>query len=426
MSHARTLPVGASWTRPLADERTVAILAYALALALGLALAGHLFPRDYLLGIVDLLGPPDADIGQNILVQRYFYADAWRWPVLVARNLAGPEGTNIGLIDGIPLIALPLKLLAPWLPAGFHAVNLWHAIAWVLQPVAAVWCLRGTRVRGLAPALAVAVMAASMPAWWNRFGHPALCGHFLLLLALGCYLRLTTRPGQRWWLGLLAVEAAALLTQPYLAVMVLAFAGAVPLTLLLRRDRRWPVAAAGALAVMAVLVSGLRLLDYLGVTGGYGFGEFKMDLLAPVWPSSSALFPWTLAEVGPWEGYNYLGAGLLLGLAATLLLRWQALGLSLRRHAGLALAMLALTMFALSQRPTLGNHLLADLAIIPDWLQNLRSTGRFFWPVAYAALLLAVVQVARLADRRLAVGLLGALAALQFAVVAGLRHGLYL
>ena len=118
-----------------------ALLAYAAAALLGLALVAYVFPLDYLLASVDLVRPPHDDMAQNVVMQRYFFADAWRWPLLDARNLVGPEGTNLGLLDGIPLIALPVKLLAPWLPPGFHAVNLWYGIVWLLQPLAAVWCL---------------------------------------------------------------------------------------------------------------------------------------------------------------------------------------------------------------------------------------------------------------------------------------------
>jgi hypothetical protein len=408
----------------LEAERARALAGYAFALLLGLSLVYHVFPLDFLLGTVDQIGPAPEDIAQNIIVQRYFFADTWRWPLLNAVNLVGPEGTNIGLIDGIPLIALPLKLLEPLLPPAFHGVNLWHALAWLLQPVTAVWCLRGAGERRFLPAVAVAVAAASMPVWWNRFGHPSLTGHFLVLLALGTYLRLVRRQSMGMWLGAVAIEVAALLTQPYLAVMTLAVYSAVPLTLLFRRDRGWIGAAIGVVVAAGALVAGLWALDYLGVTGGVGFGEFKMDLLSPIWPEGSALFPWRVPAIGAWEGYNYLGAGLLLGILAAALLRPAATLELLVRHAGLAFVLLGLAVYALSQRPTVAGHPIADLGFVPDWLENLRSTGRFFWPVAYALLLGVVLLLARVPTPRLAAALLVAVAALQFADASRLREGL--
>ena len=71
--------------------------------------------------------------------------------------------------------------------------------------------------------------AGAMPAWIGRFGHAALCGHFLLLVGLGLYLRLVARPTPGLWLAGLALQVAALLVHPYLAAMTLALLGAVPL-----------------------------------------------------------------------------------------------------------------------------------------------------------------------------------------------------
>src|SRR5687767_13857136 len=140
------------------------------------------------------------DAAQQAIAQRYFIRDAWRWPPLFAANLNTSEGgLNIAFADGIPLLALPLKVAAAWLPAGFDGIGLWYALACILQPVAAVWCLRGTGERRLLPAVAVALAAASMPAWLGRYGHAALTGHFVLLLALGLYLRLVRAHRPALW-----------------------------------------------------------------------------------------------------------------------------------------------------------------------------------------------------------------------------------
>lgn len=408
---------------PSLEERTGPLLCYGAALVIGLALAYYLFSWDYLLGFVDTVRPPRGDIAANIIVQRYFFADAWRWPPLNAANLVGPVGTNVGLLDGIPLVALPVKLLAPLLPPAFHVVNLWYGVAWFLQPLAAVWCLRSAGERRLLPALAIAVAAVSMPAWWSRFSHASLCSHFLILLALGTYFRLVARPEARLlWLGAVILEIVALLTHPYLAMMVLALLGSVPLTLFLRGDHRWTRATVGVVAMVLAQLAGLMVLDYVGVTSGQGFGRFKMDLLGPIWPDSSALFPWKLPPLNEWEGYNYLGAGLLIGAAAVVLLRPVELRAAIARHGGLALAAVGLTLLALSQRPTVGSYELFDAGAVPNWLENLRSTGRFFWPVAYTLLLGTIVLAARHPNRRLAALLLVAIGVVQFADAGVLRE----
>jgi hypothetical protein len=131
--------------------------------------------------------------------------------------------------------------------------------------------------------------------------------------------------------------------------------------------------------------------------------------------------PWS-AQVdatgrGGWEGYNWLGLGLVLALAVVVLGRPRDVVGMLRRHAGLALVALALTLVAVSHRVGFGPAIILDLGAWPvERLGQFRSSGRFFWPVAYLLLLGAMVVLARRAP------LLCLLAGLiQFADAAPLR-----
>ena len=198
-------------------------------LGFGFALALSIFPLSFLFPSAPFASPPQGDAAQHSVTQAYFIRDIWRWPPLVAGNLNTPDGLHIAFGDGIPLLALILKVLAPLLPPGFHGVGLWYGIAFALQPVAAVWALRGTGERRVLPAVAVALLAASMPAWLARYGHAALTGHFLVLVGLSFYLRLVRRPDAAGlWAAAVVVQVATLLVHPYLAVMTLALLAAVP------------------------------------------------------------------------------------------------------------------------------------------------------------------------------------------------------
>ena len=179
------------------STRLETILAYGFALLLGAVLVLTTFPVDVLLPKAGGPWAPQGDAAQHAIAQRYFLGDAWRWPPLHVANLLPPDGLNVAFADGIPILALPLKALRGILPDGFHGIGLWYGIAWLMQPVAAVWCLRGAGETRLAPAIAVALAASAMPAFINRYGHAALTGHFTLLVGLGLYLRLAR--GALWW-----------------------------------------------------------------------------------------------------------------------------------------------------------------------------------------------------------------------------------
>jgi hypothetical protein len=383
------------------SSRLSTALPYLFALALGLAVAATLFPVEFLVPQAGMGWAPQGDAAQHAIAQRYFIGDAWRWPPLVARNLVPPEGLNIAFSDGIPLQAMVLKALRAWLPEGFHGIGLWYAMAWVAQPVAAVWCLRAAGETRLLPAIGIALAAISIPAFINRFGHAALTGQFTLFVALGFYLRLVRAPSVGLWCAAALAVVATLLIHPYLAAMSLAVLAAAPLTLLLRGDARWLAAAAGMAATIALVGGVMLAFGYIGAQGDGGFGLYAMNLLSPAWPHRSwflgGFAPLSIDSTGQggWEGYNWLGLGLLVGLVAVLAWRPRASVAALRRHAGLALALAGLTMLALSFRIAAGPLVVLDLGPAPGFLEQFRASGRFFWPVGCALLVGVAALLAR-------------------------------
>ncbi len=414
---------GAISPRPFRLSRSA--LPYGLALCLGLALAFSIFPLDFLFPAAGQPWKPVGDAAQHVVAQRYLIADAWRWPPTFAATLNTQEGgMNTAFADSIPAMALLLKLLRGALPEGFHGIGLFYGLAWVLQPVVAVWALRGTGERRLLPSLGVALAAASMPAWIGRFGHAALCGHFLLLLGLGFYLRLLRVFRLRLWAAAVLVQVLALLVHPYLAAMSLALLAAVPATRLLRGEP-FASAALGAGVGLGAVAATMTAFGYLGAGGDGGYGMYAMNLLSPVWPAGSGILglPWSpqldATGHGGWEGYNWLGLGLLLALALGVLARPREALRLLRRHTGLALALLALTLLAISHKVGFGSRIVLDLGTAPGPLEQFRASGRFFWPVAYALLLAAMLLLARIAPVLcLTAGLI------QFADAAPLRAAL--
>lgn len=104
-------------------------LAYPASALLGALLAMQLFGLDFIWPRAGLDWRPVGDAAQHAIAQRHFLADAWRWPLLDVGTL---QGVNLAFLDGIPALALPLKLVAPLLPEGFHGIGLFYALAWVL------------------------------------------------------------------------------------------------------------------------------------------------------------------------------------------------------------------------------------------------------------------------------------------------------
>lgn len=392
---------------------------YGLALLVGLAFVAWLIPWWQILPRDPLGRVFDGDDAQAVIGQRYFLGEPWRWPLLRVQRLDWPDGVNVALTDCIPVLMLPLKLLRAWLPPGFFVRLAWIALAWTLQPVAAVFALRSAGERRLWPALAIAAFSLCLPTLLTRFVHVSLCTHALLLVALGLYFRIVRQPDGRHAVATSALLLVALLVHPYLLAMAAALLAAAPLTLALRRQAGWRPGVVVVAVGVAVAASLAMLLGYGGAEARLGFGVYSMNLLSPVVPGGWGLVPLTITDPTggqSFEGYQYLGGGLLLLLgAAAVAQRTGSAVPQVRRHAGLVLVLLALTLFSLSGTVYLGGHRLTRYTHLPAAMLQFRVSGRFFWPVTYALLVWAVATCCRAWRPGVAAPLLVAALVLQVA-----------
>ncbi|MBW8881436.1 MAG: hypothetical protein JF615_08445, partial [Asticcacaulis sp.] len=155
--------------------------------------------------------------------------------------------------------------------------------------------------------------------------------------------------------------------------------------------------------------------------GGYaldieGFGLYSMPLDAPFNPFrvdySRFVRPAPVANGQLYEGFQYLGAGLLflMGAAAlTLAVSASARGRlkEMGRFLWLVPALLALTALALSDAVQLHGHVVADGKqswLPPAFTGAFRASGRLFWPCAYA-LVLGSLELVFALRRRIALAL---------------------
>jgi hypothetical protein len=412
-------------------ERRIAVVAYLSALLLGLVMSAYLFPRGAIFASDTRVRPVvGMDAATEVVAQRYFTEESWRWPLFLIKNLATPEGTNLAFTDGIPLIELAVKLFRRFLPSDFHSVYLWLAICWVAQPMSAVFALRSAGERRLIPSLAVAVIAISMPTLPFRFTHAANCSHFTILIAIGLYFRITRNPRTATVIGADLLILAALLINPYIMLMVVAVLAAAPLTLLIRGHRTSTRVAFGIVLGVAITAVTAWAIGYGHAVPERGYGYYTMNLLSPVSPAVVSFdgvvstkdglyqhFPSEYHGVdatgGQHEGFQYLGLGLiLLLLVADFCLNLSDRLTLLRRHGGLVLACIGLTLAALSTKVYAANRLVLDLPA-PSWLSQFRSSGRFFWPVAYTLLIISVLVVSRKLTVRWATAILLLFSAIQ-------------
>ena len=315
-----------------------------------------------------------------------FYRDAaWGLPPGDNPHLGIELANSIALVDGLPLFAIPFKLMAPWLPRPFQYWGYWWLACFVLQ---SVFGYRIARELG-APRL-VALIAGGFvviaPAFVFRLTlHMALAGHWTVLASLFLYVR---RNPPRLWMWPLLVSVTACV-HAYLFAMVVGVWFAAYLQrlwlrrLVLRDVLLEPVILALALSTVLWAVG----FFYVGSLGGIGFGFYRLNLLGPLitYQSWSKLVPDLPHTDYDYEGLSFPGLGVYGALVLAIISGsiWDVGHLMRRRWILLLLLGLGYAVYALSNVIGLGNH---EAVPIPFGLWTslgavFRASGRFVWPL---------------------------------------------
>jgi hypothetical protein len=254
-------------------------------------------------------------------------------------------------------------------------------------------------------------------------GHYALAAHWLLLAGLYLYFR--PQASARRWLALLAI---ATLVHAYLLLMLLA----VFMADLVQRqwvgERDWRRSLACLLAAVATVALLMWATGYfmLGGVKGVGVGDgpygyFHSNLYAFVdgddmW---SRLLRDRSGGPGDYEGFAFLGAGMILLLIAALPWLFERRGpIDRARFAPIAAVALGLVVIALSNRIQLGAHELLAYplpALASPLTSAFRVSGRFIWPVYYLVYLVIFCLLANGPRRSIATGLCALLLVFQLA-----------
>jgi hypothetical protein len=351
------------------------------------------------------------DTAQSYLGWLFFRQEPWTLPLGAAHKLGMEQANSIVYSDAIPLLAITFKIFRAWLPSGFQYGGLWLFGCYALQGYFACRLLMLFTSRGSVLIGGVLLFLLSPIMLLRSQEHLALTAHWIVLAAIYLYYAPPESRRLLHWLVLLWLS-------PWVHAYLMCMAYAVWAAYLLRHgllDRCWSLGRLTAMAVFAVAgsLSMMWLAGYFGemeVSTG-GFGYYSMNLLAPFVPIGAGPFlihaP-AAATTGQYEGFNYLGLGVLLALVVATAraiaghrLRSAVSSPGWRKAPDLALVLccLVLTVLALSNVVTLGSHQLFTVVMTPaieGALNVFRASGRLFWPVYYMLLLAAMRGAARL------------------------------
>lgn len=383
-----------------------------------------------------------SDIGLNFLGFLYFVRDEWRFPLFQTQTLGYPSGTNIILTDSTPLVSLLFKVVAPLLPSDFHPFGLWTFLCYLLQAHAFSALLFHFGHRHRMAATVGALFAVMTPFFAVLLVISSLSAQFLILYAILLYFRIADSSNPRRPLALFTLLlVVALLINFYLFAMTFVVYGCALTNVVFCRSQPWRGIGINLLTTFAALVVTMGVSGYLPRpipwAASSGFGYFSMNLLAPVTPARPApdgpLFYMNLAMQpdatgGQHAGFNYWGFGVLLLVGISLLVWFRRTRALLHpRWWPLALGLLVLTVFAVSNRVYFGHDLLFSYSLPGPLLSvanQFHSGGRFFWVVSYVVMPLAVSGGLSLRPRWVASAVVIAAVAVQLADTRSIRDSM--
>ncbi|WPN64954.1 DUF6311 domain-containing protein [Pseudomonas sp. P9_35] len=343
----------------------------------------------------------EGDAATHYMGWAFFRSSPWTFPLGMNPSYGLELGNGIIFSDSNPLLAFLFKPFSAWLPETFQYFGLWLLACFILQAWFA-WKLVGL----LTPSLWIRLLGTGLfvfspPMFLRMGGHLSLSGHFLILAAL--YLAL--RPGlQKRRLAWGVLLAATALVHAYLLAMValiwLADLASQAIKGRLSRRDAW-IELGGLFLLVAFCCWQAAYFSVGGGTVAGGFGLYRLNVMSLVNPSG---WSYTLRDMpqgpGDYEGFNYLGLGvLLLAICAGVVLLQGNTGLAnaVRHRRLLLLALIGLTLFALTNKLGIGMQNMHYWLPKPlELLANVfRAAGRMFWPVFYAIVFTVIFLVIR-------------------------------
>jgi Family of unknown function (DUF6311) len=337
------------------------------------------------------------DGAAHVLGWLFFRHEQWSWPLGSVPSFPYPVGTTVGYTDSIPWLAILAKVISPFLPADFQYIGPWLGLCFFLQGWFGVRIVQELSSNPLVQVLGGAYFIIDPVLAW-RVGHDSLCAHWLILGLIWLHLRSwpeghMTRRALGITLGFCILSAGI---HPYLAMMVLALGLAllsklywIDHTLSARQMAGWAgifgTATLGVFIIMGYMGSGISW-------GADGFGHYSADLLTLVNPAGTSRFvPSSPVAPGQYEGFGYVGSGMLLLSVTGIGIIWynpSALrGRSLKPWVPIGICVALLAVFALSSRVTLAGRPILTLEQfyrpLMEIIAPFRTSGRFIWPLHY-------------------------------------------
>lgn len=352
------------------------------------------------------------DPSQHYLGWEFFRRSDWFFPLGLTDRLAYPAKTSVIYTDSIPIFAVFFKLFRHILPARFQYFGIWGLLCFVLQGYFAARILEERTSSAIAVLAGSVFFILSPIMFFRMYYHTALAAHWLILLAVYFYTkhereyRGILRPVLQWGILGALIGSIHLYFVPMCGAVLL---GYILCSIWQERKVRlrffYPgVSFAVSLFLVVYLLGGFSSGADVGTSN---LGLFSFNLNAFFNPMSystilenTSLWNWPFYTQGQYEGFSYLGLGIILlcvfGLALGIK---NAVGKKKPTIYQVMIVLMSIGLIALAASPTItwNDKLLLQLpysSTLYKYWGIFGSSGRMAWPVVYFLMLFGITCVA--------------------------------
>lgn len=325
----------------------------------------------------------------------------------------GLGGTVITYTDSIPWVAILFKCFSGILPETFQYFGIYVFCCIILQAISSGLLISLFSNNKLYTMLGVVLFCCSPIMLERAFRHTALASHWLILFMLYFYFRGRKNKQMDWRTMIIPVIAIGI--HPYFLPIVfgIMFANVVESVILDKKNLlRSVLYLAGSL--LATIGSGY-LIGALGTSSsltGEGYGFYSMNLNAISNPISCGNIVWSrflnvLPQIlGNYDGFNYLGVGVILGIIVLLLftiIKKCDVTSLFKENIVLIVLCVGFWLFAISNVVTLNQNILF-IVPLPNKILSLaaifRASSRIFYPVFYLIFLAVVIGILKFVNKK--------------------------
>lgn len=257
------------------------------------------------------------DSVQHHLGWIFFRHSPWHFPLGLIDGLSSAGSVSCMYTDSIPILAVFFKLLSPILPETFQYMGLWALICYILNGGFSAILMYKIKPN-IAFSAACSILFIMYPPTLQRiFGHDSLIAIWLILAAFILLLNSKTQWTNRFtpvilWSVLCAVSVT--IHMYFLPMVYIVMLGWIVIEIFRNKNKKRAIMTFFSSVALTLIV--LWLIGAFYGNGGKpdgGFGLYSANLNTFFNSKGfSTLIPSLPLREGQYEGYGYLGAGVLI------------------------------------------------------------------------------------------------------------------